>query len=462
MMLFPTINSAGGDHEIGDEVIHKDIYELVVKTSPPGLYIDGSGMYEKDTWVKTGTAPEQWGAYGLVGWKIDDRLFSENPITILMDKSHTAVAIYSINHVKKQDSGDGKHHFLTIISPYGKTTGSGSYLEGKTAEFRAIEQYVYDEFREGVRHAFAGWNSGNTPNLMSNSIIMDESKVVTVNWTEQYRLDLPNSISGMDLIGAGWHDKGSRASLVVISDSEPESEVGVKYAFKGWLSVGPNAALIEDPKSPVTSIVMEKPYAMMADWQKQYYLDISSEYGIVEGDGYYDAGTYATASIDSETPDIGKDGTRVVFDGWDGDANSDGMNVKVFMDGPKSLDAKWKKQYYLTVNSEYGIPHGTGWYDEGQVGNFGTNMPRDPAGLWKQQIFYGWDGSFTTTAMTGAIFMNGPKTVSAQWSEDYSIAYLNLSIVASAIIGGSFAYKNIKKRTKSQKDSHELSRAEEK
>ena len=445
LLLLPALNSASANHEIGDGYIHTNVYGLVVKTSPPGLYIDGSGMYEEDTWVKTGTAPEEWGAFEFVGWKVDQNWYSGNPLKILMDKKHTAIAIYSANHVNKQGSDDGENNLLTIISPYGKTAGSGSYLVGETAEFRALEQYVYDEFRDGVRHAFAGWDTGNTPNLMSNSIIMNESKVVKANWNEQYRLDHLNSMSGMDLIGVGWHDKGSRASLVAISNSEPELGAGVKYVFKEWVSVGPNAALIEDPKSPATSIIMEKPYGIMADWKKQYYLDISSGYGKVEGAGYYDAGTYATASIDSEVGDIGKDGIRVVFDGWDVDANSDGMNVKVFMDGPKSLDAKWKKQYYLTINSEYGIPNGSDWYDEGQVATFGINIPRDPAGFWKQQIFYGWDGSFTTTSMTGAVLMNGPKIVNAQWSEDYSTAYLNIGIIAGIVVGGLFTYKKMRK-----------------
>lgn len=445
LFLLPALNGVSADHEIGDEYIHTNIYELVVKTSPPGLYIDGSGMYEEDTWIKTGAAPEGWGAFEFVGWKVDQNWYSGNPLRILMDKEHTAVAIYSANHVKKQGSDAGKNNLLTIISPYGKTTGSGNYYVGETVEFSALEQYVYDEFQEGVRHSFAGWDTGNTPNLMSNSIIMDESKVVKANWNDQYRLDHLNSISEMDLIGVGWHDKGSRASLVAISDSEPESRAGIKYVFKEWVSVGPNAALIEDPKSPATSIIMEKPYGIMADWKKQYYLDISSGYGKVEGDGYYDAGTYVTASIDSEIQEIGKGNVRVVFDGWDGDANSDGMNVKIFMDGPKSLDVKWKKQYYLTVNSEYGIPYGSDWYDEGQFATFGLTSTRNPIGIWNQQIFFGWDGSFTSSSQSGSILMNGAKQVTAHWNQDFTMAYFNISIIIATVSGGSFMYLKMKK-----------------
>ena len=455
-MLLPALNSASADHEIGDEVIHKNIYALVVKTSPPGLYIDGSGMYEKDSWAKTGTAPKQWGALEFVEWKVNDVWYPGNPPSIIMDKDHTAVAIYALHPLKKQGSGVGTYHNLTIISPYGKTTGSDDYLEGYTATFKVLEQYVYDEFRDGIRYAFSGWSDGNTKNLMDNSITMDKSKVITVSWTEQYRLDILNSIQEMDVISTGWHDKSSNASLIAISNFENEAEGGVKRAFEEWMSIGPNAAPIKDLKSPTTSVIMNKPYVIAADWKKQYYLDIDNKYGKVEGSGYYDAGTYATASIDSEIQNTGKDGTRLVFGGWYGDASSDGVNVKVLMDGPKSLEVEWKTQYYLTVNSEYGTPHGSDWYDEGQVATFGTNLPRDPVGLWKQRTFYGWDGSLKTTSMTGVVLMNGPKIVNAQWSEDYSIAFLNIGIIAGVIIGGSFAYRKMRKRTKSHKDSHDF------
>jgi hypothetical protein len=460
LLLLPLLDIADSSQQIEEGTL-KVMRELVVKTQPPGIPIEGadipfegSSMYEKDTWVETGIAPTKSGAYHFVGWEVDDARYPGNPITLLMDTDHTAIAIYSIGGDRSKqvsdDDEDDKKHLLTIISPYGKTVGSGWYDDGESADFKVLEKYVYDEYRDGVRYAFKAWDDGNAPNLMSNSIVMGESKEVRANWTEEYRLDLLNSLPDVNLIGAGWHEQGSRASLSAISDAELDK---VKYTFRGWISAGPNAAIMDDSKLPTTSIIVGGPYTIMADWEKQYYLDINSDYGKVEGEGYYDAGTYGIASIDSEVQQIGRSGVRVVFDGWDGDANSGGMNVKVLMDGPKSIDAKWKKQYYFTINSEYGIPNGSDWYDEGQVANFGINLPRDPAGFWKQQIFYGWDGSFSTAAMTGAVLMNGPKIVTAQWSEDYSIAYLNMGIIGGIIAGASFAYIKFKKRSKSHNDS---------
>ena len=144
-------------------------------------------MYEDNSWVKTGTAQQQWGAYEFVGWKIDEQWTLGNPLRILMDKEHTVVAIYSLHPAKTQDSdvdntknnNDGNTQYLTIISPYGETVGSASYSEGDIVNFKVAEQYVYDKFQDGVRYTFSGWSDGDTPNLMSNSIKMNGSKTIT-------------------------------------------------------------------------------------------------------------------------------------------------------------------------------------------------------------------------------------------------------------------------------------------
>src|SRR4030042_1455504 len=52
----------------------------------------------------------------------------------------------------------------------------------------------------------------------------------------------------------------------------------------------------------------------------QYYLDVVSEFGVVGGEGFYDAGTYAYASINVGIIDYGN-GTKSVFTHWSGDAS---------------------------------------------------------------------------------------------------------------------------------------------
>ncbi|MFQ5441014.1 MAG: hypothetical protein ACE5DL_06090, partial [Nitrosopumilaceae archaeon] len=457
MLYVSSIDQALGDHKIGDEVIHKDLYELKIKSSPPGLHIGDSAIYEGDTWVVIDGAPEKWGAYEFVRWTVNNEWVDGNPIRVLMDQDTTAVATYSLHPAKKQDSinfnqdsSDGTTYDLKIISPYGQTIGSGSYSANEIVDFSVEEAYVYDETDPGIRYAFSEWSDGFTPNLKTNFIKMDEDKTITTTWNTQYRLEILDSTQDLKVVDTSWHNVNSTAPLVM-SVVDTDSDVKVKRTINKWISSGTNFADIAEPTNPITSVKMENPYSISMDWKDQFYLDVKSKYGQVDGSGFYDKDDIVVASIDSSIQESGISGTRLVFDGWEGDVNSDGENVQVIMNEPKTIEGVWKKQYLLTVNSDYGSPRGTNWYDEGSVASFGTNIPRDPAGMWQQTSFQGWIGDADGTSLTGSILMNGPKTVTAQWNVDYTVAYINIGIIASVAIGGLFLFNKLKQSEKNRK-----------
>jgi len=263
LLYFSSFDEVSGDHKIGDDVIHENLYELKIKSSPPGLQIDGSGIYEEDLWVVTGIAQQKWGAYEFVGWTVDGKWVDGNPITVLMNNDHTVSGIYSLHPVKKQDSvnflqenDNGSTFDLTIISPYGKTTGSGSYSDGDIVDFSVSEQYVYDEIYDGVRYAFSGWSDGYTPNLMSNFIKMTDSQTIKANWSKQYKLNISNSAQNKDIVNTSWHNENSTAPLVM-SNFESKSDRHVKRTINEWISTGSNYAIIKDSKSPITSVLID-------------------------------------------------------------------------------------------------------------------------------------------------------------------------------------------------------------
>ncbi|MDW8036244.1 MAG: hypothetical protein RMI85_07285, partial [Candidatus Korarchaeum sp.] len=76
----------------------------------------------------------------------------------------------------------------------------------------------------------------------------------------------------------------------------------------------------------------------------QYYLNVTSELGEVEGSGWYDAGSYAKAILkqvkfESDFPWV------YVFSGWEGDAKGKELTSEpILMDGPKVAVAKWERR----------------------------------------------------------------------------------------------------------------------
>ncbi len=322
---------------VGEDVLHKNYFEVIMKSSPPGLVLEGSGIYEDGTWVKTETTLLEWGAYDFVGWTVDGQWVDGNPYTVLVDQDHVVTAMYSFHPVKKQTSIPStlEKYELTIVSPFGKTLGGGTYIDGTTVDFSVSEQFVIDEIHDGIRYIFSGWTGGNTPSLMSNIIKMNATTTITANWDKQYRLDIVDSTDKISIIKSSWHDIDSVAPLIT-SNVAPNFDDKIKRTINSWVSTGVNYAEIKEPTKPITSLVMNDHYKVTIDWKNQFYIDASSPYGTVSGSGWYDEGDVVVASINKQTYDLGIAGTRLVFNGWTGDEISSGMNIQVPLDGPST------------------------------------------------------------------------------------------------------------------------------
>jgi hypothetical protein len=87
-------------------------------------------------------------------------------------------------------------------------------------------------------------------------------------------------------------------------------------------------------------------------YQKQYYLGINSQYGNTAGTGWYNDGTKATFSVDSDGVPIpgilGLLGAKYSFDSWTLGEPANSLQSSILMDAPKSVTATWHADYTLT------------------------------------------------------------------------------------------------------------------
>ncbi len=102
------------------------------------------------------------------------------------------------------------------------------------------------------------------PSLMSNNFKINGDKIITANWSKQYRLDIVDSEDSTNIINTSWHDEQSVASLVK-SDVEPEFDGKIKRTVNSWVSLGSNYATITEPTNPITNVVMNDPYKISID-----------------------------------------------------------------------------------------------------------------------------------------------------------------------------------------------------
>jgi len=168
-----------------------------------------------------------------------------------------------------------------------------------------------------------------------------ESHIVHVV-ARRYFLEVNTDPAGIVTIpGEGWYDESTNVELtapdpVVVS-------AGVRYKFSYWDVDG-------TPKSgnPIT-VLMNTNHTATAHYILQYYLTVSSPYGIAGGEDWYNSGTTAYATLNIGIVDHGN-GTRRVFTNWSGDASGTNYSQSdpIIMDAPKTAIANWKTQHAVT------------------------------------------------------------------------------------------------------------------
>lgn len=201
-----------------------------------------------------------------------------------------------------------------------------------------------------------------------------------------------------------------------IGTTSPQSGgTGIQYVWTGWSDLG---AITHTMTTPSTSTTYT------ANFKTQYYLTVTSAYDSPTGQGWYDSGSTAYATVTPLTVS-GPAGVQYVFTQWTGDASgATSPSNPITMDGPKTATVNWKTQYYLTTSTNYGsVSPGSGWHDAGTVLTISATPPSVVDG--EQYVWLGWTGigAISYNGMDNpaidSVTMNGPITETAAWRHEY-------------------------------------------
>jgi hypothetical protein len=163
--------SSGGSHTFS----YQPQYLLTVATTPNGItQLTGGGWYNAGSIIQTGTANATLAGsagtqYAFQNWQVDGVTQTGNPISITLDKPHTAVAMYQVQY------------YLTIDSSYGNPQGAGWYNSGSTATFS-----VTSPNGMLIQQVFVQWTGDNPGTATQATIAMDAPKTITAVWTTSY------------------------------------------------------------------------------------------------------------------------------------------------------------------------------------------------------------------------------------------------------------------------------------
>lgn len=249
-----------------------------------------------------------------------------------------------------------------------------------------VSYYWSDSKGECVYHG----GNGLQPVTLSISKI-PTGQCVTVKWnTNLATLEQPACLPMQ------WRVRATLGSTVQVSPTIFNVDAGTRYL----LSSGTNAWTVA---SPVTVPV---------NYVEQFFLSVSSQYGSVSGEGWYNYNSVAYASLDRTIVDTGPN-SRVRFLEWTGHASGSSLPVEVMMDRPKRVSATWMNQFYLTViMNPPGLAQlqGEGWYDSGSVIRLAAGHQVN------EYVFASWnlDGIVVSDSTT-TIVMDRPHEAAADY-----------------------------------------------
>jgi len=96
-----------------------------------------------------------------------------------------------------------------------------------------------------------------------------------------------------------------------------------------------------DGQEPNVTFLVHSPVSIEVAWQREFFLNLSSQYGETWGAGWYAEGSNASFGVIPPPPNI----IGYVFDGWTGDETAMTLNATALMDRPKGMTAKWHRDY---------------------------------------------------------------------------------------------------------------------
>ncbi|MGB9134840.1 MAG: hypothetical protein WCC63_04570, partial [Candidatus Bathyarchaeia archaeon] len=222
------------------------------------------------------------------------------------------------------------------------------------------------------------------------------------------------------ITGEGWYNNATDVELT--SPSTVPVSTGVRYDFRYWDVDGASQGLGVNP----ITVIMNANHTATAHYTLQYYLTVTSPYGTTGGQGWYDNGANAYATLSTGTVDHGNV-TRRVFTSWSGDASgtNHAQSNPILMNGPKTATANWKTQYYLTMSTNFGaVSPGDGWHDAGSTFSISATPPSTVSG--ERYVWNGWtgtgSGSYSGTNNPASVTMNSPINEVASWTHQYRLS----------------------------------------
>ena len=378
-------------------------YLLTIDLNGVPAIASGSGWHNESTQVQINVDslvmdPSGQTRYRFLHWDGGNNGYSgndRNPL-ITMNSDITQIASWETEHK------------ITISTGTELDKISGWYIDGTTLTLSINRIHLVNS---SERTRFLNWIVDGTQTYSTDdttlSLKMTSGVTIGIEAQTEYRLEINTPYSAAT--GQGWYAQ-NQIAMIVLENRQIEPDLGHRIMFSKWEGnyTGNDTAF---------SIEMTGPVVQTAIWQEQFLVNIQSDFGNPLGDGWTDAGSTITFSVDSLVTDSNTH--RLTMKHWiiNGTDTVHFPSFQYGVNNPLSAQIDWKEEYWIALNIN---PPG-----------MGSLSPYAPPGIWfeKNQSFpllasgnnqqgYGfanWDGLNDSLSNPAEIVVTKPFDITANF-----------------------------------------------
>ena len=281
----------------------------------------------------------------------------------------------------------------------------------------------------GVRYLFEEWTAGEDRFSPQNSIVPTQNLSLEVKWTKQYFLELVGP-ADVSLSGQGWHTAGGNV-VIEAEATSPEIDIDTRFEFRDWEDLSDPAFIIPNQgRAFQTTIAMNNTYKIRANFHITFHVKV-----VNPDQELRNVWAPEGESVSVETPqNIEREAEkeRLSFKGWEG-ADIELAKDTLIVTGPMNVKAIYESQFKVSVEAQFGVTSGDGWYAEGEVATI--KVPEFPSALFfMNRSFSGFDG-YSTDGPVLELEVTEAVTVTATYQTTVDFRLLGLIIAGLVVVG---------------------------
>ncbi len=305
----------------------------------PNSVMHPVNFYNLTDYVNGAFRPVEYG-YAYIGYGVSSATGYQNPYGI--EEQANTVNNFVVGSGLPRPS----NNTLLWSLGYDLSINSAYAIENSTVQYSAysitgisVPKVYY--IGNGTRAVFKGWKGSGigsyTGTQNGTDIALDGNISETAIWQLEYYFNVSSAYG--NAIGSGWYAANSIAAYGLEQDIVNVSD-GSRMAFTGWSGL---------PKGANGTVTIDAPKSIAAQWQRQFYVNATADYGNVSGGGWYANGSMANLTVLDPVENL-SGSHRLAFYSWsDGAGNS---TVSERITAPTTMHADFRNKYLVSFDGE--------------------------------------------------------------------------------------------------------------